>query len=67
MTILSEKQPRGDSVSSLVFLGTYNNYSVLPHWPHGEESRDGLVVCKWEDGKLVRCHNENVLNPAFMK
>jgi 6-phosphogluconolactonase len=26
-----------------------------------------LVDCKWEDGKLVRCHNENVLNPAVMK
>lgn len=66
MTILSEKQPQ-HSNGTLVFLGTYNNYAVLPHWPRGQESKDGLVVARWEDGKLTVLHKENVLNPAFMK
>lgn len=66
MTIAETAQPQ-HSNGTLVFLGTYNNYAVLPHWPKGEESRDGLVVCRWEDGQLQVLHKENVLNPAFMK
>lgn len=61
------EQPSHGPNGTLCFIGTYNNYSVLPHWPHGEESRDGLVVARWNDGKLTVLHKENVLNPAFMK
>lgn len=71
MTVLSETQPQQHSSDTLVFLGTYNNYAVLPHWPKGEESRDGLVVCRWSQQasgpRLEVLHKENVLNPAFMK
>jgi hypothetical protein len=51
----------------LVFLGSYNNYEVLPHWPHGSEG-EGLFVCRWVEGKLQVLHKvTNALNPAFMK
>lgn len=67
MTVHSESQPPAHSSGPLVFFGTYNNYSVLPHWPRGDEG-EGLKVCRWtEEGKLVALHTENVLNPAFMK
>lgn len=69
MTIADSVQPES-SPSSLCFLGTYNNYSVLPHWPHGQESEPaGLYVCSWcpDAGKLKVLHKEKVLNPAFMK
>jgi hypothetical protein len=53
--------------SPLVFIGTYNNYSVLPHWPAGEPG-NGLHVCRWQaSGQLTVLHTEPVLNPAFMK
>lgn len=60
--------PSGATPSPLVFLGTYNDYDVLPHWPHGAEG-EGLFVCRWdaENGKLAVLHKEDVLNPAFMK
>lgn len=62
MTIRKQTQPE-HATGTLVFLGTYNNYSVLPHWPRGEESNDGLVVGRWEDGKLSVLHKENEPSP----
>lgn len=52
---------------TLVFLGTYTNYEVLAHFPKGHERGEGIVVCRWRDGKLHVLHTVPCLNPAFMK
>jgi hypothetical protein len=53
----------------LVFLGTYTDYSILPHWPHGGKEGEGLVVARWQSGTntLLPLHTVPVVNPAFMK
>lgn len=53
--------------SPLVFLGTYTDHSVLPHWPRGHKQGEGIVVCRWREGKLNVVRTVPCLNPAFMK
>lgn len=53
---------------SLVFIGTYTDYSILPHWPHGSEEGDGFIVARWtHDRNLQPLHTVPVENPAVMK
>jgi len=52
---------------TLVFLGSYTDHSVLPHWPRGTKEGKGIVVCRWRDGKLEIVRTIECLNPAFMK
>lgn len=53
----------------LVFLGTYTDHSILPHWPHGGTEGDGLLVARWaaNKGRLEVGQTVPVANPAFMK
>lgn len=57
------------SAGSLVFLGTYTDYSRLPHWPHGGKEGKGLIVARWhgKEGRLEPLSTQECLNPAFMK
>ncbi len=57
------------AANQLVFLGTYTDYSVLPHYPNGQRQGEGIVVARWRqaDGLLETLHTVPVLNPAFMK
>lgn len=59
----------GQLSSSLVFLGTYTDYSRLPHWPHGSKEGQGLIVARWHasEGRLEPLFTQECLNPAFMK
>ncbi len=58
----------GIEASNLVFLGTYTDYDVLPHWPKGNKWGEGITVCRWqEEGKLQVVGMTPCLNPAFMK
>ena len=54
-----------------VFLGTYTDYSILPHWPAGTREGEGLVVCRWQAGtaapRLEPVRTVPITNPAFMK
>jgi hypothetical protein len=45
------------------------DYSVLPHYPYGTPSGDdhGLVVARFNHGKLLPLRTVKCLNPAFMK
>ncbi|KAI8474738.1 MAG: Lactonase, 7-bladed beta-propeller-domain-containing protein [Monoraphidium minutum] len=53
----------------LVFLGTYTDYSILPHWPRGGTEGAGLMVARWaaDKARLEVGHTVPVANPAFMK
>jgi len=55
----------------LVFLGTYTDYSILPHWPRGSKEGDGIMVARWRTAtnNLERMPERDVpiTNPAFMK
>ncbi|KAF8057856.1 pgl [Scenedesmus sp. PABB004] len=63
-----ETAPGGPAPGTLVFLGTYTDHAVLPHWPYTEAQGPGLVVARWaENGSLERLHTVPCLNPAFMK
>jgi hypothetical protein len=45
------------------------DYSVLPHYPYGTPSGEnhGLVVARFNHGKLLPLRTVQCLNPAFMK
>jgi hypothetical protein len=45
------------------------DYSVLPHYPYGTPSGEnhGLVVARFNHGKLLPLRTVQALNPAFMK
>jgi hypothetical protein len=45
------------------------DYSVLPHYPYGTPSgeNNGLVVARFNHGKLLPLRTVQCLNPAFMK
>jgi hypothetical protein len=45
------------------------DYSVLPHYPYGTPSGEnhGLVVARFNHGKLLPIRTVKCLNPAFMK
>lgn len=45
------------------------DYSVLPHYPYGTPSGEnhGLVVARFNHGKLLPLRTVKCLNPAFMK
>jgi hypothetical protein len=58
-----EHSPSG----TLVFVGTYTNYEVLPHWPYGNKLGDGIHTYRWLDGKLSLLSVTSVLNPAVLK
>ena len=60
---------RGQDGDCIVFLGTYTDYSILPHWPHGHKEGDGLVVARWAGSTktLEPLHTVPIVNPAFMK
>ena len=52
---------------SIVFIGTYTSYSVLPHWPNGSKEGAGIEVARWTGDRLEKLHSVPILNPAFMK
>ncbi|GBF92719.1 hypothetical protein Rsub_05088 [Raphidocelis subcapitata] len=54
---------------TLVFLGTYSDHSILPHWPRGGREGQGITVARWAAAKdrLELLHTVPVVNPAFMK
>jgi hypothetical protein len=53
--------------NTLVFVGTYTNYEVLPHWPYGNKLGDGIYTYRWLGGKLSLLSVTPVLNPAVLK
>lgn len=59
----------GHAPTTLVFLGTYTDYSRLPHWPYGSKEGKGLIVARWHgnEGRLEPLFTQECLNPAFMK
>lgn len=62
-------------MSSLVFLGTYTDHAILPHWPHSKAEGEGLTVARWApaaaggetSAALVPLRTVPIPNPAFMK
>ncbi|WIA15777.1 hypothetical protein OEZ85_002392 [Tetradesmus obliquus] len=69
MTATELSQETAHAPGTLVFLGTYTDYSVLPHYPYGTPSGEnhGLVVARFNHGKLLPLRTVKCLNPAFMK
>ncbi|KAF6266196.1 Lactonase, 7-bladed beta-propeller-domain-containing protein [Scenedesmus sp. NREL 46B-D3] len=69
MTATELSQEAAHAPGTLVFLGTYTDYSVLPHYPYGTPSGEnhGLVVARFNHGKLLPLRTVKALNPAFMK
>lgn len=58
------ERPHQDSI---VFVGTYTSYEVLPHWPHGGKEGAGIEVMRWSGDRLEKVAEVPILNPAFMK
>jgi hypothetical protein len=52
---------------TLVFLGTYTDHSVLPHYPKGTREGEGIVVARWRNSNLDVVRIVPCLNPAVMK
>ena len=53
--------------NTLVFVGQYTNYSVLPHWPYGSIEGEGIHCYRWKDAKLELLSVTRELNPAVLK
>jgi hypothetical protein len=53
----------------LVFLGTYTDHSILPHWPRGASEGSGVTVARWSarDARLRVGSAVPCVNPAFLR
>ncbi len=50
-----------------MYIGSYTNFSVLPHFIRGGSEGDGITVCRARKGQLEPVKTMPCLNPAFMK
>jgi hypothetical protein len=70
MTVASLSQPQQPPApGTLVLIGTYTDYEVLPHWPHGTPNAGGgIVVARWSaapsSGAVVAGGGADAADPA---
>ena len=56
-----------DADASWVYVGSYTDFNVLPHFIRGGSPGSGITLAKHENGRLEAVATVPLQNPAFMK